>query len=163
MYLTFCFRWGWVGVASLMVRFLGASCYSGQWIFGLSLFLGLALGFLCIRVSLWGSRGAAWLLGFVFGVALGYGSRGMGSVGLFVAGCGFWGLGLWLFLSASGKVLVFGNECGFRSRILGAAAPLGTLFFLSLGIFGSGPFSGWGLEVWLCLVGLWGGTRARGV
>ena len=90
-----------MGVSSLMVRFLGASCYSGQWIFGLSLFLGLTLGFLCVRVSLWGSRGAAWLLGFVFGVALGYGSRGMGSLGLFVGGCGFWGLGLWLFLSAS--------------------------------------------------------------
>ena len=38
-------RLGWAGVASLMVRFLGVSCYSGQWIFGLSLFPGLALGF----------------------------------------------------------------------------------------------------------------------
>ena len=61
------------------------------------------------------------------------------------------------------KVLVFGNDCGFRSRILGAVAPLGTLFFLSLRTFGSGPFWGRGLEVWLCLLGLWGGTRARGV
>ena len=43
------------------------------------------------------------------------------------------------------KVLVFGNDCGFRSRILGAAAPLGALFFLSLGIFGSRPFWGRGL------------------
>ena len=28
--INFCFRWGWVGVASLMVRFLGVSCYSRQ-------------------------------------------------------------------------------------------------------------------------------------
>ena len=61
------------------------------------------------------------------------------------------------------KVLVFGNDCGFCSRISGAAAPLGTLFFLSIGIFGSGSFWGRGLEVWLCFLGLWGGTRARGV
>ena len=69
--------------------------------FGLSLFLGLALGFLCVRVSLWGSLGVGWLLDFVFGIALGYESRGMASLGIFVRGCGFWGLGLWLFLSAS--------------------------------------------------------------
>ena len=82
-----------MGVASLKVRLLGASCYSGQWI--LSLFLGLALGLLCVRVSLWGSPGAARLLGFVFGVALGYGSRGMGGLGHFVgAGAfGVWGSG----------------------------------------------------------------------
>ena len=63
-----------MGVASLKVRLLGASCYSGQWI--LSLFLGLALGLLCVRVSLWGSPGAARLLGFVFGVALATGHGG---------------------------------------------------------------------------------------
>ena len=34
----------------------------------------------------------SWLLDFVFGVAFGYRSRGMGSLGLFVGGCGFWGL-----------------------------------------------------------------------
>ena len=45
------------------------------------------------RVSLWGSEGAAWLLDFVFEVALSYGSREMGKLGLFVRGCGFWGLG----------------------------------------------------------------------
>ena len=138
MYLTFCFRWGWVGVASLMVRFLGASCYSGQWIFGWSLFLGLALGFLCVRVSLWGSRGAAWLLGFVFGVALGCGSRGMGAW-VFLSGAAAFGVwGSSFFCVQLSRVLVFGNDCGFRSRILGGrgAAPLGTLFFLSVGIFG---------------------------
>ena len=43
------------------------------------------------------------------------------------------------------------------------AASWGTLFFLSLGIFGLGPFWWWGLEVWLCFSGLRGGTRARGV
>ena len=36
-----------------------------------------------------GLSGFGWLLDFVFGVALGYGSRGMGSLGLFVRGCGF--------------------------------------------------------------------------
>ena len=93
MYLTFCFRLGWTGFASLMVRFLGVSCYSVQWIFGLSVFPGLALGFLFVRVLLWGSGGAAWLLDFVFGVALSYGSLVMGKLGLFVGDCGFWGLG----------------------------------------------------------------------
>ena len=44
-------------------------------------------------MSLWGSGGAARLLDFVFRVALGYGSRGMGKLGLFVGGCGFWDLG----------------------------------------------------------------------
>ena len=82
MYLTSSFRLGWAGVASLMVRFLGVSWYSGQWIFRLSLFLGLVLGFFFIRVSLWDSGGVAWLLGFVLGVALGYESWGMGKLGL---------------------------------------------------------------------------------
>ena len=89
MYLTFCFRLGWAGVASLMVQFLGVSCYSGQWIFGLSLFLGLALSFFFVRVSLWGSGGAAWLLDFIFGVALGYGSQGGGEAGPLCRGCSF--------------------------------------------------------------------------
>ena len=89
---SFCFRLGWVSVASLMVRFLGVSCYSGQWIFGLSLFLSLALGFF-VLVSLWGYGGAAWLLDFVFGVTLGNRSWGMGKLGLFVEGCSFWDLG----------------------------------------------------------------------
>ena len=101
MYLTFCFRLRWAGVASLMVQFLGVSCYSGQWVFGLSLFPGLALGFFSVRVSLWGSGGAALLLDFVYRVALSYGSRRMGKLGLFVGGCGFWGLGFWLFLITS--------------------------------------------------------------
>ena len=174
MYLTFCFRLGWAGVASLMVRLLGVSCYSGQWIFGLSLFLGLALGFSFVRVSLWGSGGAAWLLDFVFGVALGYGSRGMGKLGLFVGGCSFWGLG-----ASTGAlvisdykwvvVLVFGNDWGFRSRILGTEAPLGTLFFLSLGIFSSRPFWGQDLGGLAVLVGAlgwypssWSLMRGRG-
>ena len=60
MYLTVSFRLGWAGVASLMVRFLGVSCYSGQWIFGLSLFLGLALGFFCIYGAL-GVRLGFWI------------------------------------------------------------------------------------------------------
>ena len=51
------------------------------------------VGLFFVRVSLWGSGGAAWLLDFVYGVALGYGSREMGKLGLFVGGFGFWGGG----------------------------------------------------------------------
>ena len=51
---------------------------------------------------------------------------------------------------------MFGNDSGFRSWILGAAAPLGDSVLLSLGIFSSGPF--WGRAL-----GLWGGTQARRV
>ena len=80
----------------------GSILFSGQWIFGSSLFLDLALGFLCsgVIVGLWG---AAWLLDFVFGVALGYGSREMEKLGLFdgAAAFGIWRQGLWLFLIAS--------------------------------------------------------------
>ena len=57
---------------------------------------------------------------------------------------------------------------GFCSRILGAAAPLGALFFLFLMIFGSGPFWGrawgfgcacWGFEGWH--PSAWGLMRGR--
>ena len=58
---------------------------------------------------------------------------------------------------------MFGNDWGFRSRIVGAVAPLGDSVLLSLGIFSSGPFWRRGLGVWLCLLGLWDGTGARGV
>ena len=88
---------------SLMVRFLGASCYSGQWIFDLSLFLGPALGLLCVRVSLWGSRGAARLLVSFSGLLWATGHGGW-KAWVFLLGAeafGVWGLGLWLFLSAS--------------------------------------------------------------
>ena len=83
---NFLFQMGMGGCCFSDGAIPGSSCYSGQWIFDLSLFLGLALGMLCVRVSLWGSRGAARLLDFVFVVALGYGSRGMGSLGQFVVG-----------------------------------------------------------------------------
>ena len=83
---NFCFRLGWAGVASLMVRFLGVSCYSGQWIFEFSLFPGLALGFFSFGCHYGPLGGAAWLLDFVFGVALSYRSRRMGKLGLFVGG-----------------------------------------------------------------------------
>ena len=90
MYLTFCFRMGWAGVASLMVRFLGVSCYSGQWIFGLSLFLGIVLGFFRSGVIL-GLWGCGLAFGFRFRGC--FGLRVMGKLGLLVGGCGFWCLG----------------------------------------------------------------------
>ena len=61
------------------------------------------------------------------------------------------------------SVLVFGNDWGFRSRILGAVFPLGDSVILSLGSFSSRLFCGRVLGVWLCLLGLWGDTRMRGV
>ena len=77
MYLTFCFRLGWADVADIRIVSVSWPC----------------VGLFFVWVSFWASGGAAWLLDFVFGVALGYGSRGMGKLGLFVGGCGFWGLG----------------------------------------------------------------------
>ena len=92
MYLTFCFRLGWAGVASLMVGFLGVSCYSGQWIFRLSVSWP-CVGLFFVRVSLWGSWGAAWLLDSFSGLlwATGHGGRGMGKM---VDGSFCWGLRL---------------------------------------------------------------------
>ena len=76
------FRLGWTGVVSLAVRFLGASCNSGQRILGSSLFLGLALDFF-VQVSLWGFGGVARLFGFRFRGCFGLRITGMRRLGLF--------------------------------------------------------------------------------
>ena len=80
-------------VPNFLFQIRMGACYSGPWIFGLSLFFGLALGFFFVWVPLWVSGGAAWLLDFVFRLALGYGSWGKGKLRLFVGDWGFWGLG----------------------------------------------------------------------
>ena len=152
MYLTFCFRWGWVGVASLTVRFLGAPVILGS---GYSTCL-------CFLVLRWACcafgchRGA-------LGVALGYGSRGMGSLGQFVVGWGYWGLGARALVVSECKWIacLCSAMTGFCSRILGAAVPLGgSVLLISQDVWFE-AILGAGLGVWLCLLGLWGVVPER--
>ena len=106
MYFTFCFRWGWVGVASLMVQFLEVSCYSGRWIFGLSLFPGLALGFLLRSGVIMGLSGCGLAFGFRFPGRFGLRVMGDGEAGSLVGGCGFWGLGSGVWGLGSGALFI---------------------------------------------------------
>ena len=130
------------------MRFLGASCNSGQWIFGSSLFLCLALGFfrsdgtLGVQLGFWISfSGLLWATGHRDGEA--------GSFCQGTAAFGIWGLGLLLFLIASVYCACIRQWQGFPFLGLGAVAPLGGSAFLSLRIMAQGHFGSriWGLAV----------------
>ena len=73
---------------------LGVSCYSEQWIFGLSLFLGIVLGFFRSGVitGLWGCRLA---FGFRFRGCFGLRVTGDGEAGSFCRGLRLFGSGGW--------------------------------------------------------------------